>query len=149
MTKAQLVKGAFAEIGIADYEFDLSPNEIQTGVEMLNAMMARWSAMEVVLGYDISATANEESGVPDIAVEAVQTGLALRLAPSYGKQVAQDVRGRANRAYRELLSYFLSPKRRELSSIPKGAGYKDVQNPYTAVPNNKYLDDPEERVGVT
>lgn len=95
-TKRQIVSEAFAEIGKGSYSFDMQPEEYQTALRRLDAMMATWGATaNIRIGYsggngfgDIGA----ETEVPDWAVSAMYLNLAINLAPSYGKTVSPDTK---------------------------------------------------------
>lgn len=88
-TKRQIVEQAFAEIGLASYEFDIQPDGLQSALRQLDAMLAMWSGTQGIrIGFaggdgfgDIAA----DTEVPLWAVEGLYYNLALRLAPSFGK----------------------------------------------------------------
>ena len=101
-TKKQIITEAFTEIGKGSYSFDSQPEEYQTALRRLDAMMATWGATaNIRIGYvggngfgDIDA----ESTVPDWAVAAMYLNLAINLAPSYGKTVSPDTKINAKAA---------------------------------------------------
>jgi hypothetical protein len=128
-TKVQLVKGALAEIGLSDYAFELSTDQIDQGLARLDAMMAEWNGRGIRLGYPIASDpsmidANTDSGIPDVAYEAVITNLAIRLAPSYGKTVSSDTRIAATRGMNTMFAISARPKSAQLGVMPAGAGAK-------------------------
>jgi hypothetical protein len=43
-TKRQFVTSAFEEIGLADYVFDLQPEQLEGALRRLDSMMAEWNA---------------------------------------------------------------------------------------------------------
>lgn len=140
-TKGELVSAALNELGIADYEFDISPDELETGVRRLDSMMAQWSAIGAVLNYPFgeldSAT---DSGIPDVAEEAVITNLAIRLASSYGKQPDPILLGTARTSKTVLLSFSTRPREIRFPQMPRGAGHKNHEWPFTTVEKNPYVD---------
>lgn len=138
MTKAELVASALREIGLADYEFDISTEETTSGVSRLNQMMAMWSDKGIRLSYNYAGASADESGLPGIAEEAVFTNLALRLAPSYGKQVDPGVRALAKFALNALMSESTYPRERQLSGLPVGAGYKNIDYRRFTFPETEY-----------
>lgn len=91
-TKLQLIQQAYAELGYAAHDFDLQPEDLQTALRQLDAMMAMWSAtMGIRLGFvggDGFGDLDPKIEVPMWAVEALYYNLALRLAPSFGKTPA-------------------------------------------------------------
>jgi hypothetical protein len=88
-TKSDVIRQAFSEMGMGDYEFDLQPEDLQTALRKLDAMMAAWSgAGGIRIGFaggDGKGSIAADSTVPDWAYEALYLNLALRLCPDYGK----------------------------------------------------------------
>ena len=128
-SKRQLVTMALEEIGIASYTFDLEPEQLQSALYKLDAMMATWNARGIRLGYPIpsspeDSSLDDDSNIPDAANESVFLNLAVRLAPSYGKIVLQETKKSAFSSYRNLLARATKPSEMQLQSIPSGAGNK-------------------------
>lgn len=129
-TKRQFVTQAFEEIGLAAYVFDLTPEQLQSALRRLDAMMAGWNALGIRLGYPIPSNPNgsdldEDSGVPDSANEAIYTNLALKIAPGFGKTPSTDTKAAAKAGYDLLLSRAAMPAEQQLpGSMPSGAGNK-------------------------
>lgn len=148
MTKGELVQSALNEIGIADYEFDISAEELESGVRRLDSMMAMWSSKGVILSYPLGgdSESSDESNIPDTAWEAVVTNLALRLAPSYGKAVAQELKKTAKESYNVLLGLSVSTKEMQFPSMPKGQGYKNVKRAYSSAPVEQFIDNIDDEV---
>lgn len=128
-TKRQLIEQAFAEIGLGG-SFNVSPDELEDGLRRLDSMMATWDSKGILLGYLLPSSPDESdigsaAGIPDTANEAVYMNLAIRLAPSYGKNLAQDTRNTARQAYDQLLVVAARPAQQQLrNSLPRGAGNK-------------------------
>ncbi|OYW93885.1 MAG: hypothetical protein B7Z23_04325, partial [Pseudomonadales bacterium 32-61-5] len=85
-SKRQFISAAFEEVGLASYVFDLQPQQIESALRRLDAMMAEWNAKGIRLGYPLpnspeSSDLSAESQVPDSANEAIITNLAIRIAP--------------------------------------------------------------------
>ncbi len=130
-SKLQFVQAAFEEIGLASYVFDLQPQQIESALRRLDAMMADWNGKGIRLAYPIPSSPensdiNAETGVPDSANEAIITNLAIRLAPSYGKQVMPQTQVVARNAYQTLLSRrATTPTEQQMpGTMPAGAGNK-------------------------
>ena len=70
---------------------------------------------------------------------AVVLNLAMKIAPSYGKNIATDTRSSAKHAYSTLLSVFCKPKEMQFNSMPVGAGYKTTEYSFTPEPKDQYL----------
>ena len=152
-TKGELVNSALEELGISSYDFDISPEAVQSGLRKLDSMMAEWSIKGIRLSFPISkiqqSSVDDDSNIPDWAWEAVITNLAIRMAPSYGKTVQPETKIAAKNAYNTLCSNFAKPREMQMSSMPKGAGYKAIDFPYTPEPKNEYLDDVDEEVDLS
>lgn len=129
-SKRQFVEAAFEEIGLASYTFDLQPQQIESALRRLDAMMAEWNAKGIRLGYPLPSSPqfsdiSAESEVPDSANEAIITNLALKLAPSYGRTPMPDTKITAKTAYNTLLSRAAMPMVQQFpNTLPSGAGNK-------------------------
>ncbi|RBL65198.1 hypothetical protein C3E98_044350, partial [Pseudomonas sp. MWU13-2625] len=68
-TKQELVDGAYEEIVLAGYVFDLSPEERETGLRRLDRLAAEWDALGIRVGYNLASadgsSLEDESGLPD------------------------------------------------------------------------------------
>jgi len=129
-SKKEFVIAALTELGIADYEYDIEPGELQQGAQRLDAMVADWNAKGVRLPYPLPGSPadtdpTEKTNVPDHANETIITNLAVRLGPSYGKEVARDTKAIAKRAYESLLRLAAIPGTRQFpQTMPMGQGNK-------------------------
>lgn len=129
-SKRQFVAAAFEEIGLASYAFDLQPQQFESALRRLDAMMASWNALGIRLGYPLPSSPqfsdlDAQSEVPDSANEAIITNLAIKLAPGYGKQVMPETKSTAKETYNTLLSRAAVPMEQQLpSTMPSGAGNK-------------------------
>jgi len=52
-SKRQFVEAAFEEVGLAAYVFDLQPQQLESALRRLDAMMAEWNAKGIRLGYPL------------------------------------------------------------------------------------------------
>jgi hypothetical protein len=136
-TKRQFISAAFEEIGLASYVFDLAPEQLQSALRRLDAMIAAWNALGIRLGYPLPSSPqdsdlDEHTNVPDSSNEAIYTNLAIKLAPSYGKQVMPETKATAKESYNTLLSLAAMPMQQQLPrSMPSGAGNKPWRNSET------------------
>lgn len=146
-SKRQFVEAAFEEIGLAAYSFDLQSDQLESAMRRLDAMMAEWNGKGIRLGYPLpgspqNSDLDEQSEVPDSAFEAIITNLAVRIAPSYGKQVMPETKITAKTAYNTLLSRATYPIEQQFpNTVPSGAGNKPWR-----VYDNPFLASPEDRV---
>ncbi len=141
-TKGQFVEEAFAELGMALYTFDIQPQQLETALKRLDAMMATWNAKGIRLGYPLPSNPQDSTlatptEVPDSANEAIIANLAIRLAPQYGKTVAIDTRTTAKLGYDTLLARATFPLEQQFpATLPLGAGQKPWRwdNPFVQPP---------------
>ena len=130
-TKKEFITSAFEEIGLADYEYDLQPEEYQSALRKLDSMIASWNSLGVTLGYPLPAkpsdsNLNQDTTVPDSANEAIVTNLAMRLAPLFGKQVSTDTKVIAKSTFENLTRIASVPQEMDYNTTIAGAGYKGV-----------------------
>lgn len=131
-TKRLLVEMAFEELAKAAYVFDLTPEEINSGVLRLDSMMATWEVAGIRVGYyrtedPGNADPDQDSGLPDEANEAVYLNLAIRLASSIGKAIPLTTTAPAKQAYDLLLGRCLAENVLPMQmrgNLPAGAGWK-------------------------
>lgn len=127
-TKRQIVMEAYGELALAGYEFDITPEEVQTALRRLDTMMASWEGLGIQVGYAFPASPDDSdpdtpSGLPDKAVETVYLNLAARLAAGAGKALSPDTKRNAQTGYAVLLSAAAKPRQQQLpSTLPIGAG---------------------------
>ena len=142
-TKRQFIEHAFEEIGLASYVFDLNPEQLQSALRRLDTMLAAWNALGIRLGFPLPSSPqdsdiDEQTNVPDRSNEAIYTNLAVKIAPSYGKQVMPDTKATAKESYNTLLSIAAMPPEQQLpSTMPAGAGNKPwrvYDNPFIRQP---------------
>jgi len=146
-SKRQFVEAALEEIGLADYVFDLSPEQLQSAVRRMDAMMAAWNAVGIRIGYPLTSNPddtdlNTVTAVPDSANEAIILNLALRLSPSYGKAIALPTSAAARMAYNTLMSRAAMPAEQQFpSTLPVGAGQKswNIDWPFFQHPSEPLL----------
>ena len=70
-------------IGVQDPNEAITADDFAAALEALNAMLLRWEASGISMGWSASSNPSDELNVPDEALEAVVFQLALRLAVEY------------------------------------------------------------------
>jgi hypothetical protein len=142
-SKRQFVAAAVEEIGLASYVFDLQPEQLQSAMRRIDAMMADWNGKGIRLGYPLpnspqDSDLDEPTLVPDWANEAIITNGAVRLAPGYGKVVMPETKAVAKDSYNTLLQRAAMPPEQQLpATMPAGAGNKPwrvYDNPFIRPP---------------
>lgn len=133
-TKRQYVEQAFAEIGLAGYLFDTTPEELNTALRQLDSMFAAWNAKGIRLGWPMPSSPqnsdlDDPTEITDAAAEAIYCGLAVRIAPSFGKTISPTTAFLAKQAYDQLLAIAGAPLERQFPrNVPAGAGNKTWRN---------------------
>jgi hypothetical protein len=147
-TKQQIIAAAYAELGVADYDFDVQPEEQESALRRLDAMMAVWDGKGIRLGYPLPSSTDvssldQDSGLPDTALEPVFLGLALRLAPSIGKTVSVDTRRNASDGFDRLQIAAAQPlPPQQPNTMPRGAGnkpWRPLSSPFFPKPTDSPL----------
>lgn len=110
-SKRDIIQLAYEECGQAGYEFEIVPEEYEAALRRLNTMLAEWITLGVDLGFNFptngtQGSLEEESGIPDAAVNAVATMLAKRIAPSIGKTLSAETNGAMAAAWTLLRSTY-------------------------------------------
>lgn len=129
-TKRQIIGEAFAELSLAANDFDIQPEEQQTALRRLDALMATWEARGVRVGYRFpgaltGSDLDDGSGLPDGAIEAAYLNLAIRLAAMFGKALSPDTKKAARDAFDPLLKACAQPIEQQYpGTLPRGAGNK-------------------------
>lgn len=149
-TKRQIIRYAYAELGIADYAFDLQPEDWQLAAARLDAMIADWNGRGVRLGYPISSdpdfvNIDVDTGLPAFANKAVFCSLAVELAPGLGKTPTMKTDMAASSGFAMLLAAATkSPEVQFPQSTPAGSGNRWLRNNYLLPPIVETIPGPEQ-----
>lgn len=138
-TKRELINAALGKIGVAHYDFDVSPDRMQSCLQLLDAMMASWNSIGLGLNYPVPASPSDSqldqaTSIPDAANMAITNNLALELAPTFGIQPLPGVMASARKSLDELLAkYAVVPVRLYREGMPVGAGnkWRSTYRPFT------------------
>lgn len=142
-TKRQFIQEAFTEIGMGPSQYDPTPEELRSALRRLDAMIAEWIASGIRLSYPLpespdASSLDVDTTVPDFANDAIITNLAIRIAPSYGKQLPNETRVSARMGINAILNKtVLQPPQMQMpSQMPTGAGGKGwrYNNPFVRPP---------------
>ena len=90
LTARKLIHRALRMLKVQDIDEDLSPRYAEVGLEVLNAMLARFEADELRLGFSV-VSLDQTMPIPDEAVEPVVSNLAIKLYPEFGGAMTPDL----------------------------------------------------------
>jgi hypothetical protein len=127
-TKLYILNEAFDEIGLADYIFNIQPNELMAALRKLDALVASWEAEGLSIGWVFSADPsnsdpNNPITVPDAALLPLATCTAIRLAPSYGKTISPETKIASITGMNALRTALANIPQQQLpNTLPIGAG---------------------------
>lgn len=152
-TKRQIIEQAYEELGLAAMFYDLQPEQLESARRKMDTLVAGWSSKNIQIGYPLPSEANssdldQETNVPDYAVEALYLNLAIKIAPSHGKAVTPETKQQADQTYRNILRIALRnpPQMKYACSLPSGAGHKSCNKFIINKQDNDVLT-PEQSVG--
>ena len=141
-TKRQIIELAYASVGLAGFNYDLQPEQIEIARRILDSQMATWNAKGIRVAWPIPTSPDEGDvdetlDLPDYALEAVYTNLGIRIAPMHGKQVTPDFKATARLAYDAMLLKVVEAAPREMpGGYPLGAGHKSINgHAWTVAPD--------------
>ena len=145
-TKKQLIDAAFTEIGLQNYAYDMEPEDIQSAITTMDAMIAGWN-MELsytMSGSPSTSNGNQLSGLPIWANQAVYLNLAVEICPRYGKIAPRELVVNAKKALVSVQTKCATiPVRNWDRTLPVGQGNKPyiIVTPQFFKPNNPLTDD--------
>lgn len=122
-TAQALIDDALQEIVVLGAESAAEGSEAQSAIRYLNRMMARWTARGYTLGYTDVDSLSDSVTVPDYALDAIVSNLALSLASQYGVMPSQDLVARANSSIKTVrLNTISAGTTARPNTLPLGAG---------------------------
>jgi hypothetical protein len=96
------IQRALRLLGVIDPNEPVEPEDMQNGLLALNAMLRRWEANGLAVGYTPISTGSATLTVPDEALEVIDYQLAIRLAPEYDTEPSPTVAATATQLLAEL-----------------------------------------------
>jgi hypothetical protein len=132
----ELVRMSFSKLGYASYIYDLEPQQLLDGAKELYMMLSSWDGIGIRVAFSFPANLNTFlnaiATVPDKALEAIVNNLAIRIAPTIGKQVPPEVSQVAKSGFDNLLAAIAMPNEMNYpNTLPVGAGGKYWRNQLT------------------
>lgn len=121
-TAAAIISRALRLIRVLDPAEALEEYDFTTGRDSLNAMLTRWEANGITLGFQPITTPSDTLSVPLEAEEAVVYNLALKLRPEYSATLEPDVLKTANDGLAALMrDVYVSTPVGQITSAPCGS----------------------------
>ena len=104
-TKIELIDRAYSKLRISGITVNPNPSDVNIALDEMEAMIAEWELVNVCLGYTFEdlPDPNTESGLVRGYENAVQTNLAIRLAPEFGKP-SGELFSQASQSYSKISS---------------------------------------------
>lgn len=138
-TKRKFILAAYDEIGLAGYQYDLTPEMLNAALGRLDSMMSTWYALGIDIGYPLPVpTDSDLDDETEIAVgnnEAVYLNLAIRLSSKHGKMLSVETKTQARKAYDRLLVAAIDTTEMQMpGTMPRGAGSKNTDFPFCDEP---------------
>ena len=102
MKVEKIVRRALLKINATAATQAIKPHDMADAIDSLNAMVRRWEANGITLGWVPVENPADDMPSPDEAEEAIIYNLAIRLAPDFGATVPPEVAGPAMEFLAEL-----------------------------------------------
>jgi P22 tail accessory factor len=102
-TVSKIVARALRLIQVIDPKQTVRDQDMETSIDALNAMMQRWEADLLSLGWSPVSSPQDEMPIPLEAEQAVAYCLAVIVAPEFGVTPLASVSAFANSGYADLL----------------------------------------------
>ena len=123
-TNIQLIEGALREINVISEIDSASAEQGSYGLRKLNQLMEFWKGESIDLKWFAQTSTTATAPVPDWAEIAVESALAILMAPKYGATVSPELAAIADNAVsgvrRKLISEQLDNA--DMSHLPRGSG---------------------------
>lgn len=95
-TVEKIVRKALQKLQVHGATQPIKPEDMSDAIDALNAMVRRWEADGIALGWSPVSSPSDVVPAPDEAEEALIYNLAIRLAPDFGVDPMPAVIGGAN-----------------------------------------------------
>lgn len=127
-TARHFIERAMSRIGIKTAEIALEPSEAQTGLDLLNDMLASWEVITPI-GFTPVENLSDSIRVPRFAHGAIIDNLAILIAPEFQKQPRQTLFATAASLLDNMRVALLDiGEVRYPSTLPLGSGNRSCNN---------------------
>lgn len=124
-TNLQVIEDALKDINILGETDTASAEQGAHGLRKLNQMMDLWrETKDIELGYFGQTSTAATIPIPEWAELAVTEGLAIAIAPKYGKTISQELIVIADAAVHAVQRKCMTLKQEtaDMSHLPRGSG---------------------------
>lgn len=90
-TNAAIITDALREINVISEVGSASDEQGSQGLTKLNRMMDLWNEQSIEIGWFKQSSTTDTCPIPEWMEQAVVLGLAVRLAPQYGRSVSVEL----------------------------------------------------------
>ncbi len=102
-TAIDIINRAASKIGVKRSGIDLTDDEISDAISELNNLMVEADAGGTKLGYTIVSSQTDEITTPDWTYGAMESNLAVRIAPEYEVTVSNELAVQASETWKIVL----------------------------------------------
>lgn len=127
-SKREIIQRAFSDIGYGLEGFDIPPAKMEDALRILDTLVAEWNVTP--MGYPLhdnpaDSDLDEDSGIPLSFVNGVVAGLAVRLAPTIGKEASLSIQRAASQGKAAITRIQSKPPARAIDTTmtPAGTGH--------------------------
>lgn len=121
-TAQHFIDRAMSRIGVKTAEIALEASEAQTGLDLLNDMLASWEVVTPI-GFDPVENLTDSVRVPRFAHGAIIDNLAILIAPEFQKVVQPSLAATASSLRNDMLTALVSVGEVNYpSTLPLGSG---------------------------
>lgn len=125
-----IITDALQEILVQAAEQPIESDEMQIGIRFLNRLMAEWDSMGYSLGFTVITNPSDDVTVPDGALSAIVSNLAIRLASVFDEPVSQSLALAARNGMKTIAKIAVTIEPMEYPDIlPVGSGNEWESNP--------------------
>lgn len=126
-TVTQIVSRSLRLLGVLDPAEAAEAEDMTTGMQVLNGMLARWEANGLALGWASVSSPSATIPLPAEAEEAVAYNLALKLAPEYKVEPSAWIVGDAREGLAALRRDCLVSRPLTIASdLPRSLGHWNI-----------------------
>jgi len=90
-TAKDAIQSAARLIRVKTAGIDLTDEELDDGVELLNDLMFKWDSDNIRIGFTELTSPDDELTVPRWSLSAIKSNLSARMAPEYGKVIGIEL----------------------------------------------------------